>query len=73
MEKDSLVVDVGGGIGSTTRVFAKAFPHLRFVVQDRLAVVAEGIQVCSARHQISRCLIRPYHVALGDGVSGSNN
>ena len=45
MEKDSLVVDVGGGIGSTTRVFAKAFPHLRFVIQDRSAVVAEGIQV----------------------------
>ncbi|KIM81164.1 hypothetical protein PILCRDRAFT_8864 [Piloderma croceum F 1598] len=44
LKKDSLVVDVGGGIGSTTGVFAKAFPHLRFVIQDRSAVVAEGIQ-----------------------------
>lgn len=47
-KKDSIVVDVGGGIGSTSMKFAKSFPHLRFVVQDRPAVVAEGIKVCPA-------------------------
>jgi hypothetical protein len=46
LEKGSLVVDVGGGIGSTTIHLAKAFPDLRYIVQDRPAVVSEGIKAC---------------------------
>ena len=41
----SLVVDVGGGIGSTSMTLAKAFPHLRFCIQDRLKVVELGVIV----------------------------
>ncbi|KAI1791339.1 S-adenosyl-L-methionine-dependent methyltransferase [Ganoderma leucocontextum] len=39
LPKDSIVVDVGGGVGSTSVVLARAFPQLRFVVQDRSHVV----------------------------------
>ena len=34
-----MVVDVGGGVGSTSVVLARAYPHLRFVVEDRKHVV----------------------------------
>lgn len=42
----SVVVDVGGGIGSTSMLLANAFPHLRFVIQDRPPVVEMGTAVC---------------------------
>jgi hypothetical protein len=45
LEKDDLVVDVGGGVGTVTLLLAKSFPHLRYVVQDRPAVVPDGIKV----------------------------
>ncbi|KAF9264596.1 S-adenosyl-L-methionine-dependent methyltransferase [Marasmius fiardii PR-910] len=38
----SLVVDVGGGIGSVTHNILKSFPDLRFVVQDLPAVIKDG-------------------------------
>ena len=45
LKQDSLVVDVGGGIGSFSLALAKENPHLKFVVQDRGPVVEEGIEV----------------------------
>ena len=42
------MVDVGGGVGSTSIVLAKAFPHLRYVVQDRDAVAKEAEQLWKA-------------------------
>ena len=42
---DLVVVDVGGGIGHTARVVQKAFPQLRFVVQDRVSVVETAKKV----------------------------
>ena len=33
------MVDVGGGVGSTSVILARAYPHLRFVVEDRKHVV----------------------------------
>ena len=41
----SVVVDVGGGIGSTSMLLANAFPALRFVIQDRPPVVEMGTTV----------------------------
>ena len=41
----SVVVDVGGGIGSTSMLLAKTFKHLRFVVQDREHVAEMGLAV----------------------------
>ncbi|KAJ7075074.1 O-methyltransferase [Mycena belliarum] len=38
----ALVVDVGGGVGSTSLEIARANPHLRFVVQDLASVTLEG-------------------------------
>jgi hypothetical protein len=46
LNKGDLVVDVGGGIGSSTLHLAKAFPDLRFIVQDREHTVQAGIKVC---------------------------
>ena len=45
LAEGSLVVDVGGGIGSTSMALAKAFPHLRFCIQDRPKTVELGIAV----------------------------
>jgi ubiquinone/menaquinone biosynthesis C-methylase UbiE len=42
----STVVDVGGGIGSTTMVLAGRYENLNFVVQDREFVVEMGKKVC---------------------------
>ncbi|KAL1945651.1 hypothetical protein VTO73DRAFT_1653 [Trametes versicolor] len=46
LPEDAVVVDVGGGIGSTSMVLANAFSHLRFVVQDRPNVVAVAPSLC---------------------------
>jgi hypothetical protein len=43
LEDGGLVVDVGGGIGSTSMTLAKAFAHLKFCIQDRPKTVELGI------------------------------
>ena len=40
------MVDVGGGIGSTTMAISDVHKHLRYIVQDREAIVNDGIEVC---------------------------
>ncbi|KAK1229446.1 hypothetical protein PQX77_007494 [Marasmius sp. AFHP31] len=40
----SLVVDVGGGIGSVTHNIVKSNPNLKFVVQDLPAVIEDGVK-----------------------------
>ncbi|KAF9653559.1 S-adenosyl-L-methionine-dependent methyltransferase [Thelephora ganbajun] len=49
LEEGSLVVDVGGGIGSTSMTLARAFPHLRFRIQDRPKTVELGIAAWKER------------------------
>lgn len=45
LPKDSLVVDVGGGFGIATLKLLKAFPHLKFIVQDLPSVVHKTTEV----------------------------
>ena len=45
LPEGSLVVDVGGGVGSQSLTLASHHPHLRFVVQDRESVVGDAIDV----------------------------
>ncbi|OCH85246.1 hypothetical protein OBBRIDRAFT_325702 [Obba rivulosa] len=45
----ALVVDVGGGIGSTSMLLGHAFPHLRFLVQDRPQTAKMGEAAWRAR------------------------
>ena len=40
---DGTVIDVGGGVGNASRAIAKAFPNLKFVVQDREEVVKNAV------------------------------
>ncbi|EPQ51450.1 O-methyltransferase, partial [Gloeophyllum trabeum ATCC 11539] len=42
LPEGALVVDVGGGIGSTSLLLARKFEGLRFMVQDRVGVVKMG-------------------------------
>jgi len=46
LPESSLVVDVGGGLGSQSLLLAKHHSQLRFVVQDREAVVRDAVEVC---------------------------
>jgi hypothetical protein len=39
---NTLIVDVGGGIGTTSLEIAQANPHLRFLIQDKPIVIKEG-------------------------------
>ncbi|KAJ7203253.1 S-adenosyl-L-methionine-dependent methyltransferase [Mycena pura] len=43
--KGSLVVDVGGGVGSQSMIVARKNPQLSFVVQDRAPVTKAGLEV----------------------------
>ncbi|KAA1468515.1 S-adenosyl-L-methionine-dependent methyltransferase, partial [Dentipellis sp. KUC8613] len=42
LKEGALIVDVGGGVGAQCLALAENFSHLRFIVQDRPAVVPEG-------------------------------
>ena len=42
---NSLIVDVGGGVGTSSLAIAQEFPDLKFVVQDRQPVVEAGVEV----------------------------
>ena len=42
LPEGSKVVDVGGGVGNLTMALAKVHKHIKYVVQDRASVVAEG-------------------------------
>ncbi|KAF7333316.1 putative S-adenosyl-L-methionine-dependent methyltransferase [Mycena venus] len=44
LPEKTLIVDVGGGIGSISLEIAQANPHLRFLIQDTQAVIREGEQ-----------------------------
>ncbi|KAI0059947.1 S-adenosyl-L-methionine-dependent methyltransferase [Artomyces pyxidatus] len=44
LKEGALVVDCGGGVGSQSLTLAKTHPHLHFVVQDRPAVVENGVK-----------------------------
>jgi len=42
LPKNSLVVDVGGGVGSTTLNLLNAHKHLRYIVQDRAPAIKDA-------------------------------
>ncbi|KAJ6527606.1 S-adenosyl-L-methionine-dependent methyltransferase [Mycena vulgaris] len=45
----SLVVDVGGGVGTSCLTLAAKFPELKFVVQDQEKVVEQGRELWDAK------------------------
>lgn len=46
LPEGSVVVDVGGGIGTSTLALARKYPALRYVIQDRPAVIVAGKKHC---------------------------
>lgn len=42
----SVVVDVGGGLGHVTMRIAREYPDLRYIVQDRVAIIEQAEEVC---------------------------
>ncbi|SJL09409.1 uncharacterized protein ARMOST_12787 [Armillaria ostoyae] len=48
LPKNSVVVDVGGGVGMATLPVAKAFPDLRIVIQDRPKFVEDARKLWKA-------------------------
>ncbi|TFK83220.1 S-adenosyl-L-methionine-dependent methyltransferase [Polyporus arcularius HHB13444] len=48
---DSVIVDVGGGFGSVSVQLAEAYPHLRFIVQDREQTLALAPKILGATHK----------------------
>ena len=69
LPEGSLVVDVGGGVGSQSLTLATHHPHLRFIVQDREAVVSDAIQVCESNLPsliTGMCLIKVLVTVLED-------
>ncbi|KAJ6525736.1 O-methyltransferase [Mycena capillaripes] len=47
----SQIVDVGGGIGSATIPILERYPHLKFEIQDRPAVIVETEQYWKKNHE----------------------
>lgn len=47
LKADSIVVDIGGGAGNVTLFLAKAFPHLKYVVQDLKPVITDAAEKVS--------------------------
>jgi hypothetical protein len=45
LPKDSVIIDVAGGVGSASLILARAHPHLRFVIEDQAQVVSHVNQV----------------------------
>ena len=45
LSHDSVLVDVGGGIGSQSILVAEAYPHIHVVVEDREQVASTASSV----------------------------
>lgn len=45
LPENSLVVDVGGGVGSQAMLVARANPKLKVVIQDREGTIAQAREV----------------------------
>lgn len=45
MPAGAVIVDVGGGVGTTQLCLAREFPDFQIIIQDRSQVIEDGIKV----------------------------
>jgi len=55
---NSIVVDVGGGIGASTLMLAGTHKHLRYIVQDRDSVIGEARKAITEKPQDGSDLVQ---------------
>ncbi|KAG5220045.1 S-adenosyl-L-methionine-dependent methyltransferase [Salix suchowensis] len=63
----SIIVDVGGGLGHTTLNITKEYKHLKFIVQDRPAVIEQAKQACFIPQIASRISATSYMFPYSTG------
>ncbi|KAF9067896.1 S-adenosyl-L-methionine-dependent methyltransferase [Rhodocollybia butyracea] len=69
LKPDSVVVDVGGSVGSVTHLLVKAFPDLKYVVQDLPKVIGQAHEYWKAQYpdeasnpvKTSRVTLQPHN------------
>ncbi len=54
LPQDSVVVDVGGGIGSLAKELTRNYPHLRIIVQDLPKVIEDAEKARSPNSSVLR-------------------
>ncbi|KAF9048382.1 O-methyltransferase-domain-containing protein [Rhodocollybia butyracea] len=50
IKPDSVVIDVGGSVGSVTHLLVKAFPDLKYIVQDLPKVIGQADEYWQAQY-----------------------
>jgi hypothetical protein len=62
LKNGETIVDVGGGIGSSTMILAKKFPELKFIVQDLPDTIDQGRTVSTGHPNCLMSLISEYSI-----------
>ena len=70
LSEGSVVVDVGGGIGTASIPLARDFPHLNVVIQDLPSVIEDAKKVIVFILRSLPHLMFPRHAALGQDYAG---
>ena len=60
LEKGTLIVDVGGGIGNQSMTLAENHSQLRFIIQDRELVLKDAAAVSQSNYMYCEPRLRAF-------------